>query len=261
MRIVKAVDKASMSKIFLFWVWFFWNLFGTGTLLFAENNETVEFQKRLIPALTTAKEYLNTAMADEEDVLRFQTAVNQLNAFGKEFPQSKFADDAQIISLCFFFLDAVSSGEKERIPGFLADAEKITREYPQGSLEEITLSKCERALNQPGAAVFFTIPYPAIKKYMAGWAARECEDYEGAVTYYSELKDTLNYEKDTAGYMAEDVYITLADAYIKLGKKKEAGVIAQEALKKFPDHRGLRKHMRQVLIHIATETKGENYGY
>lgn len=184
---------------------------------------------------------------DSEDLNKIEKNADNLTKFALEYPNSRFADDAQIIPVFMSFIGAASHQDKKGAEFFIPYVERVTKTFPGGVIEQETVNKLEEILgtNRTGA---FLIPNNKMATYMRGFLAFEIKEYGKAIENYSLLKDAQIFDKDKTedGNLAGEIYGTLISANIKLKRFEDARTIVNEATAKFPNYKWPAKWLNVV---------------
>lgn len=205
--------------------------------------------------------------ADNEDVFyerlrdaaskNSEAAIAKLLAFSKEYPDSRFGEDARFVANFMLFrndlakeIKLTSMGdERERLLGYIKAVVNIITQYPDGQLRVSTYRKIAEVVGGEQAAKKYNamrIPYRYFIYYMNGMAAAKFNDWQTGVDNLSVLKNTLSYSKDCRGAFEFDIYPGLANANMKLGRFQEAYDVAKEGLDRFPDNEWFGKFIDEV---------------
>ena len=162
-------------------------------------------------------------------------AAAMLLKFSKDYPDSKFAPDAEYLVKFMQFIGAVEeSKDKEKALRYLKEIEEFVNLHPDGSLDEFTCKKYSEILGDDGAVY---IPYRYILQYMRGDMGFWFMDYQAVIDNFSLLKDGLDFSKDKTGILAYEIYLPLALAYKKTNRLNDWNSIAKEAEERLPNAR------------------------
>lgn len=214
-------------------------------------NASGVFEVRLSKALAVSKHYFATPGPEKEETRRFKSALKELDDFAAAFPESMFADDAVFVAGGISFYDALFSGDAQESEAVIRALEQAAQRLRGGGFEPLTIRTCEQIVGGYEAYAFVNVPYRWIIAYLKGWWGWQFKRYDVVAENYSKLKDAVDYTKDTAGYLAEDIYSALVESYIKLSRFDEARTVAAEAYNKFPDNRRLRRMMKPFITRTA----------
>ena len=211
-------------------------------------DEVSSYERRLVKAISVAKQYFDAVSPTPEQTTRFQGVLRDLEGYALEYPQSVYADDARCIALMFDFIDAMVSQKKDLVALLVNDFQDFLDNYPGGKIEDYTIEKSIRIISDYVASAYLYLSYPDMFLFLKGWTAWSFGNYEQVIDYYTELKDHLSFRRDKGGYLAYDIYNTLIESYAQLGRYRDASELAQEAMKRFPDNRDLRRSVKRFAI-------------
>ena len=178
-------------------------------------------------------------------------ACDKLLQFAKDYPDSKFAKDAQYLGKFILFTGALMAQDKDKASKLMKDMEGVVRLYPDASLDEFTCEKWKEILGEKSSRAIY-IPFKFILPYMRGLMGFEFKDYAAAISNFSFLKDSLDFKKDNAGILAEEVYLPLVLSYQLTNDPGKFKEVAQEAIERFPDTH-LGQSMQRVLEKISPQ--------
>lgn len=163
-------------------------------------------------------------------------SANNLWKFSKEFPQSRFADDAKFILITINFTGGANAKDNDEAQKYIRAMQAFLKEYPNDQIEATTHEK----LNQLGVkSGTFYIPFNYILDYMNGFLFFNLHEFERATQYYSSIKDKLNYSVDPNKSLEIEIYLPLAISYKKLNKLEEVNDVLLEAKNRFPNNKKL----------------------
>jgi outer membrane protein assembly factor BamD (BamD/ComL family) len=178
-------------------------------------------------------------------------AADKLLQFAKDYPESKFAKDAQYLYNLILFTGTTMAGDKEKAYKFMREMERVVNLYPGGSLEELSLKKWVEILGDDSSKILY-IPFESIITYMRGLSGFQFKDYASAIENFSLLKDSLDFKRDNTGILAEEVYLPLALSYQLTNNMAKFEEVAKEAVERFPD-----THLGQSMQKVLDNTKAQ----
>ncbi len=168
-----------------------------------------------------------------------QTAnVVSLGEFSREFPSSRFSDDAAYLENQILFIAAPSHDRIEKFDSFV-------QQHPGAKLEDYTAQQLLGS--QSSLAYLACMSYPEAVHLMRGNLAFDENDYKTAIGELSSIKDKVDYGRDPTRQLEKMVYLPLVIAYGKLGQGDERKAILREAAGKFPDNATFAKLLQKAL--------------
>jgi outer membrane protein assembly factor BamD (BamD/ComL family) len=171
--------------------------------------------------------------------------------FAKDYPDSKFAKDAQYLSRLIIFTGSVMAGDKETSSKLIKEMEEFVHLYPDALLAEPTFEKWKGILGDNSSRVLY-IPFKLILPYMRGLSAFQFKDYREAIYNFSLLKDSLDFTRDDTGILAEEVYLPLVLSYQLTNNLDKFNEVAKEAIARFPD-----THLGQSMQRVLEKNKAQ----
>ncbi|MFC1674603.1 tol-pal system YbgF family protein [Candidatus Omnitrophota bacterium] len=233
---------------------------GVSLTYWLEDIESIGGQPLLSPAITIDKEHpiakTNTKTEDftedssrvisndhkdifEERLTKFLKqpsgiAAFMLLKFSKDYPDSKFAPDAEYFIKFLQYIGAVGARDKEVALKYYKEIEEFVNLHPDGSLDEFT---CKKYLEFGGEGSSRTvyIPYRNILQFMRGDMGFWFMDHQSVIDNFSLLKDELDFSKDKTGMLAYEIYFPLATAYKQTNRLNDWNNIAKEAAERLPN--------------------------
>jgi len=211
-------------------LWFvFISVLTFNNCLAQEENPNAIFEERL-------KEWIEAANVVEENqnqtnIARLDDAFRDLRVFARQYPDNKYADDAEFIR---YKSTEVTSDKWEE---FLA-------KYPSGKTEEFTK---EQLKNLKGNLTPFAyecyIPYELLPLYSRGQLAWLADDFQEAEKNLAEFLQKIEiYYSDLKGLSAEP-YIRLLMTYKSLNKRKEYDKVKEKVFILFPTKREFSENL------------------
>ena len=168
-----------------------------------------------------------------------------LTRFAFDYPDSRFADDSQILPILMSFFGAATAKDKKGAELFIPFIERSVSKFPNGKIEKETISKLEEIFGSGNGA--FLVPNDNLLNYFRGFLAFELQEFNEAIKYYTILKDELDYSIDPDGYLARDIYLPLAISYKKLNKLSELSELEREAKRRFPNNKDLLSFITSII--------------
>lgn len=214
---------------------------------YALADDTSDFQQVLEKFLPVSKSYLEAKDKKDEDVKSFQKVVEDMKGFYTKYPDSIYADDAEMLIISALFIEAIKDKNKDSAKEIITQMQSFLDRHPDLHLEDYTIEKCKRMMSIPVSSAVLSVPYSYTPVFMQGILGCQFEDNELVIVSYTALKDKMDYSKDKYGLLGEEIYVKLYQAYEKLGKLEEAKKIAREAIDRLKDNRNLRHYMKRKL--------------
>ncbi|MFA6282429.1 MAG: hypothetical protein WCY05_08040 [Candidatus Omnitrophota bacterium] len=181
---------------------------------------------------------------------------NKLLQFSKEYPNSKFAVDAEYLYRYLGFVGAVSIGDKDRASMHLGELEKIINLHPNDSLTEFTYKNFKTVSGGDESSGIPDIPYKFSYKdsllFLRGVMGAKFNDYQTAIDNLSLLKDKMDINKDNTGKIAYEIYMPLFISYQATNRLDKCNEVAKEAIAKFPN-----TNLAQTMQEFLDENKGK----
>ena len=187
---------------------------------------------------------------------RGEPEIAKLLQFTREYPDSKFVEDASLVANFTSFVNLLSDNKinpfsgADRFSECIKDISTVVSQSPSGQFRESTYRKIKEmgAVNRDTKYYAIRIPYKYLGNYLGGMMAVKFGNWQAVIDNFSILKGALNYSRDCKDVFEFDVYPNLAAAYMNLKKKGEAVNIIDEALGKFPDDEKLKQIKQEIEV-------------
>ena len=163
----------------------------------------------------------------EESVQKVDGAFKELQKFSREYPGSRYADDAEFIRY-----------NGTEVP--LEQWEEFVAKYPEGRLEDLTREQL-RGLTGTFSSFAYEclIPYELLPVYMRGQRAWLGRDYKEAEKYLADFVQKVDlYYGDLRRDILDKPYFNLLTACKAQKKRPEYDKIKAKYIKLFPEKSG-----------------------
>jgi hypothetical protein len=173
-------------------------------------------------------EAVNTLVDEESDLnmAKVDDTLREIRKFAREYPQSKYADDAEFV-------------RHNSIESDVETWEQFAAKYPEVNTEEFTREELRKLKGKFSAYSYeCLIPYELMPLYMRGKLAWIVADYKEVEKYWSDfaLKIEFGYS-DFKKDILPDIYYNLMNVYKALGKRKEYDKVKDKYVALCPDKR------------------------
>lgn len=225
------------SWVFLIQVLFplLWVFVSSAETLLPVETPTQEDKRAFLDTLSAYLKELDQIGPDASSAINedFKKRQDELAHFSKKFPESRFADDSQLIYMLRTFEYWAKNGDAHKCQAMIDEMQRLVEEFQGQQLELETRE--EIAKDSPHNSAF-CIPYDKILSFMRGYMAFwGSKDYQTSIKEASYLKDNLDFSVDQTGGLAEAIYGQVMASYMDLWNATEALKVAEEAKFKFPD--------------------------
>ena len=204
-------------------------LFGIQLLLMLLVNTDIDqkkiYEKRLI-------ELIDASVHPTYEVKKIKSKLVNLVNFAKQYPYSKFADDAIILPILMEFRGSEDINKQNE---YIERISTILPCYPNERIEPLTLEKIEKLSKGEINSPLFYTPYEYLPIHMKGYKGFSEKKFEEVVSSYMILKDTIDFQTKAGKALAKETYLFLAISFKELGKLDELKSISKEARQNIPE--------------------------
>ncbi len=196
----------------------------------------------------TDMEDVFTARLRDALTKKTEAHINTLKSFAKEYPESRFANDAYLVSSLMEFNGLMLGNDSNHLAAFIQNLTGfISRNYDY-QLKGVTYRKMVEIVGIEEAPKYnaLRIPFKYMMLYLNGRVLPKFNNMQGVIDNFTMLKDSLGESRECRGVFEYEVYPQLAEAYKKLGKLPEARAVADEALSKFPGDEWFQKFISEL---------------
>jgi hypothetical protein len=212
----------------IFWVLFITVLAFTNCLA-QDEDPNVVFEKRLLQWIEAANVVEDNQ--NQTNIAQLDNAFRDLRTFARQYPDSKYADDADLIR---YKSTEVSSDKWD---------EFLTK-YSSGKIEDFTKEQLGKL---KGNLVSFTyecsVPYELIPIYSQGQACWLSGNFVEAEKRFSEFLQKIEVYYPELKNLSPDPYIKLLMVYKQLNKRKEYDKIKEKVFILFPAKREFAENL------------------
>jgi len=185
-----------------------------------------EFKERLARFTGYIEEKSKIENPSKEDINKGEDYFNSLTQFANQYPTSKYADDAEFLSL---FTHNAQEPDPE-------SWERFAKKYPSGKLEDLTLQYLEKM----NAVSFETyLPYDLMPLEARIMKSLFAKDYQAVIDYSAEFLKRVDFT-DNRLKTARGASFIFARALIsckKLGERDEYERLLKQAVIVFPEQK------------------------
>ena len=190
-------------------------------------------------------DFLSTSLSPKSSDVDIKLSADELIKFSSDYPNSQFANDALILPTLILFVGASSQGDKDAALVYINRVQDIANKYPAGKLNDFTCKRWRELLGMQSSGAVF-IPYKYLPAYMRGSLGVDSRDFQAVIDNFEDLKENLDFKKDTSDMLAYEIYTPLLIAYRYLGETDRFDSTIKEARKKFPDNLLLMEAINRV---------------
>ena len=194
-----------------------------------DEDPNVVFEQRLL-------QWIGAANAVEDDqnqtnIVKLDDTFRDLRTFARQYPDSKYADDADLIR---YKSTEVSSDKWD---------EFLTK-YSSGKIEDFTREQLGKLKgNLVSFAYECSVPYELIPIYAKGQVCWLSEDFVEAEKRFSEFLQKIEVYYPDLKSLSPDPYIKLLMVYKQLNKRKEYDKIKEKLFILFPAKREFAENL------------------
>ncbi len=157
----------------------------------------------------------------------YNNMVRKLDEFRNKYPTSPLSDDAYYLPLQINFMGCDIGKNKEHCEELLKTVEIFVLQHPDSRVHELT-KKILKEIMGKEASGFLYIPYNLVLSFMKGGLALALHDFETATTYYSELKNKLDFNNEGKEELINLVYLPLSLLYSHDNKEEGLRKLLQQ---------------------------------
>jgi hypothetical protein len=158
-------------------------------------------------------------------------ALDLLGRFSKDFPDSRFAKDADFLVKYVALMVQYDVNDQEGVFKAIDAIEQVVNRYPDASLEDIT---CRTVAESPSQDML-RIPFKFMAAYLRASAGFKFKDLDLVEKQLSLIRDGHQADKGVGREFMQELYGMKIRLFTEMGRMPQAGKIARKALEQFPD--------------------------
>jgi hypothetical protein len=194
-----------------------------------DEDPNVVFEKRLLQWIEAANAVEDNQ--NQTNIAQLDDAFRDLRTFARQYPDSKYADDADLIR---YKSTEVSSDKWD---------EFLTK-YSSGKSEDFTKEQLGKLKgNLVSLAYECSVPYELIPIYTQGQVCWLSENFVEAEKRFSEFLQKIELHYPELKNLSPDPYIKLLMVYKQLNKRKEYDKIKEKVFILFPAKREFAENL------------------